>query len=162
MSRLAPVVLMMCVAGCNGTSAVNWQENPARACMRAELAGNVAVATYFASNKDAGAEAQRIVNIIDTVKALIAKAPTELPSGGFMALMPVVEAKLRDVLTGDAQAFLPSARLLVLMLLQELQLRATEGHWLDAAPEHTAVVVNMVESFLRGARDAAAVYTPSP
>ena len=126
MTKLLAVVAFLVVTGCGVIT--TWQENPARAKMQTELAGNVVMAAYFVSDKTADANAGSIVATIDAIKAVIAQAPNALPAESFTALMPAVDARLAEVLTGNDRAFLPSARLLALMLLQELQLKADAGH----------------------------------
>jgi hypothetical protein len=155
------VVMLLVMTGCTAT--VNWQENPARARLQTETAGTLVIATYFAADKTASTHAGDIVATIDAIKAIIGQTPTSLPVSGFATLMPTIDARLTELLTGDNSTFLPSARLLALMLLQELQLKADEGNWLAAAPADVSTVLDMINAFLKGARDAAAVFAvPAP
>lgn len=159
MHKLLAVIVLLVVTGCGAIA--NWQENPARAKVQTELAGNVVMSVYFVTDDTADKHARDIVATIDAITAVVAQTPTALPAD-FASFMPAIDARLGEVLTDNARAFLPSAHLLALMLLQELQLKADAGQWLAAPPENVRTVMEMVGAFFKGARDAAAVFVAAP
>jgi hypothetical protein len=131
-------------------------DDPAQAVSNAEIAGNLAVFTYFAADKEAAKNAQKYLAAIETLEANIAGPPGD---GGFASLTDLVHSKLEERLVGEDAAFLPGAkslsRILLLKMDQEIKLPKVEPS------EDLKVLLDIVKAFLRGARTSLKDFIPT-
>lgn len=139
---LVCALAMLC--GCNFVG--EWEQNPALVRSKANLAGGAVVYAYLAVKPEAKAGAAHLREVVQAVKAVVASFPDE----GFMVFLSDVNKKLERVMTGDAAAFLPSAKLLASVLLETLQQKADRNHWFD----DKEAVTGILSSFLSGADEA--------
>ncbi len=150
--KLLPAIAMVfALVGCNGLSDV--VDNPAQLRSRADAAGEATIYIYFTVNKDQVKNAVELLSTVSTIKAVL----SGFPDSGFVSLLPEIERRLAAKLAGDKVVYLPAARRLAKILLEELDKKAMQDNWRDKA----GVIASAIVSFLTGAERAIKYYTPS-
>lgn len=151
LTSLLALVLLLPIAGCPNIDI----DDPAQAVSNAEMAGNLAVFTYFVANKDDAKNAQKYLTAIETLEANITGSPGD---GGFVSLTDLVHTKLEERLTGEDAAFLPGAkslsRILLMKMDQDIKLPKVEPS------EETKVLLDIAKAFLRGAKASLTDFVP--
>lgn len=151
------LVSLLAMLFCGCAPDAEWEENPSLVLSKAELAGGAVIFTYFGALPEARAGAKHLKEVV-TVLEVAAKS---FPADGFVSLIPGVEKTLEANMGGDAEMYLPTAKLLVSVLLNSLQQKAEQEHWFDDTDE--AAVTGILAAFMKGAGDAIAAHAvPDP
>jgi len=131
----------------------DWEENPAQVRTQAEIAGGATIYAYFAIDQTAIKHAAGLREVVRVIEGVT----SEFPKEGFASLLPIVDAELKRLLSGDKAAYLFPAQMLAQTLLEALQNKAEADHWLDSKD----AVSDIISAFLSGANTALASYTSS-
>ena len=150
-TSLAALSCLLALALCSCGSVIQeWEDNPALVRSKAELAGSATVFTYLSVKPEAKAGAAHLREVVKAVRSVVVTFPEQ----GFSMFLPAVNAKLEQVLTGDAAVYLPAAKLLASVLLDSLQQKADKDNWFD----DKEAVSDILSAFLSGADSALAAY----